>query len=76
MPDTRAPNELSSRMAPMEGTMQAFQSALDSIDRRLLALAAEQRAEFRWLIGLLIALLLAMIGGFGTVLNTLSHAAK
>jgi hypothetical protein len=76
MPDTPAPNELSSRMARMEGTMQAFQSALDSIDRRLLALAAEQRAEFRWLIGLLIALLLAMIGGFGTVLDTLSHAAK
>ncbi len=67
----------------MEGAMQGFQAALESIDRRLLALGddlrslrAEHRADARWLIGLLVALFLAVIDGFGTVLNMLSRVAK
>ena len=63
---TAALERIERRLAAMEGRFTA-------IDRRFDALASEQRADFRWLIGVMLGGFAATIGGFGALLGVMAH---
>lgn len=48
---------------------------IDKVNDRLDATTGEVRSQFRWTIGLLFSLTLAMLAGFGTLFQSLSRLA-
>ena len=50
----------------IERRFDAIDRRLDATDRRIDALSAEHRADFRWLLGV-------MLGGFGALLGVMAH---
>ena len=88
MPDTpieppgsgRYPADMESRVAVLEQIARNTSAALeridrrfDAIDRRFDALSAEHRADFRWLLGVMLGGFAAMLGGFGAMLGVMAH---
>ncbi len=74
MPDTpieppgpgRYPLDMESRVAVLEQIARTTSASLERIERRMDLLAADQRADFRWLLGI-------MLGGFGALLGVMAH---
>ena len=69
MPDTveptgagRYPADMESRVAVLEQIARATSATLERLDRRLDTIEREQRADFRWLLGLILAQTGAMLG--------------
>ena len=62
----RYPSDMESRVAVLEQIARTTTAALERIERRIDALAAEHRSDFRWLLGI-------MLGGFGASLGTMAH---
>lgn len=58
---SRYPGDMESRVAVLEEIARTTAASLERIERRLDSLAAEQRSDFRWLLGV-------MMGATGTVL--------
>jgi hypothetical protein len=63
------PNDMPTRVAVLEeiarGTkaaLERIERRLDSFERRFDSLAAEQRADFRWLLGMMIGWGAALLG--------------
>jgi hypothetical protein len=52
---------MESRVAVLEQIARTTTASLERIERRIDALAAEHRSDFRWLLG-------TMLGGFATML--------
>ncbi len=50
----------------IERKFDAIDRRFEVIDRRIDALASEHRADFRWLLGV-------MLGGFGAMLGVMAH---
>lgn len=80
MPDTlepagggRYPSDMESRVAVLEQIARTTTASLDRIERRIDALSAEQRADFRWLLGIMLGGFAAMLGGFGALLGAMAH---
>lgn len=80
MPDTlepagggRYPSDMESRVAVLEQIARITTASLDRIERRIDALSAEQRADFRWLLGIMLGGFAAMLGGFGALLGAMAH---
>ncbi len=48
---------------------------IDKVNDRLDATTGEVRSQFRWTVGLLFSLALAMLAGFGTIFQALSRLA-
>ena len=48
------------------GALERIERRLDSVDRRIDAVVTDQRADFRWLLGI-------MLGGFGAMLGVMAH---
>jgi hypothetical protein len=73
-------NDLPTRVGVLEEIARGIKAALDRIDRRfdnlerrMDTLAAEHRADFRWLLGVMIAGFAATIGGFAGLLAVMAH---
>jgi hypothetical protein len=64
---------MESRIAVLEQIARTTTAALDRIERRLDAMTAEQRADFRWLLGMMLGGFGAMLGGFGALLGVMAH---
>ncbi len=64
---------MESRVAVLEQIARTTTASLERIERRIDALAAEQRADFRWLLGTMLGGLAAMLGGFGAMLGVMAH---
>jgi hypothetical protein len=50
----------------LERRFEAVDRRFEGIDHRIDALTSEHRADFRWLLGV-------MLGGFGTMLGVMAH---
>jgi hypothetical protein len=81
MPDTpvdRAsprsyPSDMESRVAVLEQIARTTSTTLERMERRLDQMGAEQRADFRWLLGVMLAGFGTMIGLFGGLLGVMAH---
>jgi hypothetical protein len=69
----RYPVSMEARVAVLEqiarttsGALERIERRLDSVDRRINAVVTDQRADFRWLLGI-------MLGGFGAMLGVMAH---
>lgn len=62
----RYPVDMETRVAILEQIARTTTATLERIERRVDAVAAEQRADFRWLLGI-------MLGGFGALLGVMAH---
>ncbi len=76
----RYPADMESRVAVLEQIARMTTAGLERIERRmdvqsaeLRALAAEHRADFRWLLGVILAGSATMLGAFGTTLGAVAH---
>jgi hypothetical protein len=54
------------RLAILERIAADMRATLESLDRRMLALEAAQRADFRWLVTI-------MLGGYASLLGVMAH---
>jgi hypothetical protein len=52
---------------------EAIDRRFEAIDRRIDTLTSEHRADFRWLLGVMLGGFTAMLGGFGTMLGVMAH---
>ena len=80
MPDTveptgggRYPSDMESRVALLEQIASTTTVGLERIERRIDALSAEQHADFRWLLGIILGGFTAMLGGFTALLGVMAH---
>jgi hypothetical protein len=71
---------MESRVAVLEQIARTTTAALerldrrfDAVERRMDALATEQRADFRWLLGIMLGGFSAMLGGFAAMLGVMAH---
>jgi hypothetical protein len=71
---------MESRVAVLEQIARTTTAALERIERRIdtqtaeiRALAAEHRADFRWLLGVMLAGFATLLGAFGTMLGAMAH---
>ena len=69
----RYPGDMESRVAVLEQIakttttgLERLDRRIDGLDRRIDSLTAEQRSDFRWLLGI-------MLGGFGAMLGVMAH---
>ncbi len=47
--------------------LERIELRLDSMDRRIDTVVTDQRADFRWLVGIMLGGFAAMLGGFGAM---------
>jgi hypothetical protein len=57
----------------IERRFDAVDRRFDVMERRFDALSAEYRADFRWLLGIMLGGFGAMLGGFGAMLGVMAH---
>ena len=76
----RYPTDMESRVVVLEQIARTTTAALERIERRIdtqtaeiRALAAEHRADFRWLLGVMLAGFATLLGAFGTMLDAMAH---
>jgi len=69
----RYPASMDARVAVLEqiartttATLERMERRLDSMDRRIDTVITDQRADFRWLLGI-------MLGGFGAMLGVMAR---
>ena len=80
MPDTlepagsgRYPADMESRVAVLEQIARTQTASLERIERRMDAMSADKRADFRWLLSIMLGGFGAMLGGFSAVLGIMAH---
>jgi hypothetical protein len=64
---------MEARVAVLEQIARSSIAAVDRIERRLDAIETNQRANFRWLLGIILGGFGAMLGGFGAMLGVMAH---
>jgi hypothetical protein len=69
----RYPPDMESRVAVLEQIARTQTASLERIERRMDAMSADQRADFRWLLGIMLGGFGAMLGGFSAVLGIMAH---
>jgi hypothetical protein len=76
----RYPGSMDARVAVLEqiarttaATLERMERRLDSMDRRIDTVIADQRADFRWLLGVMLGGFGVMLGGFGAMLGVMAH---
>src|SRR4051794_32698140 len=82
MPDTieppdpgQYPPSMEARVAVLEQIARATATTLERIERRLDAVETNQRADFRWLLGIMLSGFAPMLRGFGAPLAALAPAS-
>ncbi|HTW72377.1 MAG TPA: hypothetical protein VME47_21020 [Acetobacteraceae bacterium] len=76
----RYPADMESRVAVLEQIARETTASFGGIERRLdvqaaelRALAAEHRAEFRWLLGAILGGFTTLLGAIGAMLGVVAH---
>jgi hypothetical protein len=71
---------MEARVAVLEHIAQTTAAAIDRIERRLEGLErridavnSEQRADYRWLLGIMLGGFATMLGGFAGLLGVMAH---
>jgi hypothetical protein len=67
------PADMESRVAVLEQIARTTTVSLDRIERRIDTLAAEHQADFRWLLGVILAGFATMLGAYGAMLAAMAH---
>jgi hypothetical protein len=57
----------------LERRFEAVDRRFEAIDRCIDTLTSEHRADFRWLLGIMLGGFTAMIGGFGAMPGVMAH---
>ena len=80
MPDTlepggggRYPADMESRVAVLEQIARTTTAVWNGSSGGWDASAAEQMADFRWLLGIMLGGFTAMLGGFGALFGVMAH---
>jgi hypothetical protein len=63
----------SAALERIDRRFDAIDRRFEAIDRRFDTLSAEHRADFRWLLGVMLGGFAAMLGGFGAMLGVMAH---
>jgi hypothetical protein len=53
--------------------LERIDRRLDTMDRRIDGFVSEQRADFCWLVGIMLGGFATMLGGFGALLGVIAH---
>jgi hypothetical protein len=76
----RYPADMESRVAVLEQIARTTTAALERIEHRIdlqtveiRALAAEHHADFRWLLGVMLAGFTTLLGAMGAMLAAMAH---
>lgn len=64
---------LERRFDAIDRCFEVIDRRFEAIDRRIDALTADHRADFRWLLGIMLGGFTAMLGGFGAMLGVMAH---
>jgi len=57
----------------IERRFETIDRRSESLDRRIDVLTSEHRADFRWLLGVMLGGFATMLGGFGAMLGVMAH---
>ncbi len=57
----------------LDRRFEAIDRRFEAIDRRFDALEAQHRADFRWLLGVMLGGFATMLGAFGAMLGVMAH---
>jgi len=71
----RSLDRLERGIEKVDGRIDKVNDRIDKVNDRLDATTGEARSQFRWTVGLLFSLALAMLAGFGTLFQSLSRLA-
>lgn len=61
------------RLDGFDRRMDGFDGRLEGVERRMDVIIAGQRADFRWVAGLILTCIATVIGQFGTILGVMAH---
>jgi hypothetical protein len=61
------------RMDGFDRRMDGFDRRLEGVERRMDVIIAGQRADFRWIVGLILTCIFTVLGVFGTMLGVTAH---
>jgi hypothetical protein len=61
------------RFEAIDRRLDVFDRRFEAIDRRIDSLTSEHRADFRWLLGIMLGGFTAMLGGFAAMLGVMAH---
>ena len=61
------------RFDAIDRRFEAVDRRFEALERRLDAIILEHRADFRWLVGIMLAMFGTMIAGFGGILGVMAH---
>jgi hypothetical protein len=61
------------RMGGFDRRMDGFDRRMEGVERRMDVMIAGQRADFRWVVGLILTCIFTVIGLFGTMLGVMAH---
>ncbi len=64
---------LDHRMDGFDHRMDGFDRRMEGVERRMDVMIAGQRADFRWIVGLILTCIFIVIGLFGTILGVMAH---
>ncbi len=64
---------LERRFEAIDRRFEVIDRRFEAIDRRIDTLTSEHRADFRWLLGVMLGGFATMIGGFGAMLGVMAH---
>ncbi len=71
----RGIEKVSDRIEKVNDRIEKVNDWIDKVNDRLDTTTGEVRSQFRWTVGLLFSLALAMLAGFGTLFQSLSKLA-
>ncbi|HUB14270.1 MAG TPA: hypothetical protein VMB34_20125 [Acetobacteraceae bacterium] len=60
-------------MRGMETQRAEFRALEDRLERRIDLVASQQRSDFRWLLGVMLAGFTTLLGAFGAMLGVMAH---
>lgn len=61
------------RFDAIDRRFEAVERRFEGVERRLDGIIQEHRADFRWLVGIILAMFGTMIAGFGGMLGAMAH---
>ncbi|MBN9562627.1 MAG: hypothetical protein J0H14_18150 [Alphaproteobacteria bacterium] len=64
---------MEARVAVLEHLAQTTSAAIERVERRLDTLASDQRADFRWIVGIMLGGFVAVLGAFAGLLGVMAH---
>jgi hypothetical protein len=67
------PSGMETRVAVLEQLARTTTSSLERLERRMDLVVADQRSDFRWMVGIMLGGFSVMLGGFGAMLGVMAH---